>query len=62
MTFNDWLRHYGSTGDAEEDVRRWLEAAWAQTRRAYQQAGGPLGTGERALELWVEFGTLTTSS
>lgn len=40
-------------------LRRFLEIEWEKTRADYYAAGAPFGPG-RGLEIWVEYGQLTT--
>ena len=51
----------------EEDIRRALELIWRfrlfldeEPLYAYMAAGEPFGPEPQALELWIEFQTLTT--
>lgn len=46
--------------DAERRILRcFLEAEWEKTRAEYREAGTPFGSG-RGLEIWIQFGQLTT--
>lgn len=36
-----------------------IESAWQDAKAAYQAAGAPFGTG-RGLEIWIDYGQLTT--
>lgn len=40
-------------------LRLWLELEWEKTREDYRAAGKPFGEG-RGLDIWVEYGQLTT--
>lgn len=40
-------------------LRHFLQREWEKTRAAYRSAGAPFGP-DRGLELWIEFGQLTT--
>jgi len=49
------------TGPEHENLRRFLKFEWEKTRAAYRRAGAPFGWG-RGLDLWVEWGQLTTTN
>jgi len=40
-------------------LHRFLKAEWEKTRTDYRAAGAPFGSG-RGLEIWIQFGQLTT--
>lgn len=40
-------------------LRLKLQMEWVKACRGYEEAGAPFGTG-RGLEVWVEYGQLTT--
>jgi hypothetical protein len=37
-----------------------IAAEWEKTRGAYCEAGAPFGDTERSVEIWAEYGQLTT--
>jgi len=39
---------------------RMLQLMWQQARYDYEESGEPLGPSNRALDLWIMFGTRTT--
>lgn len=41
---------------------RFLAREWEKTREDYRAAGAPFGPGEQALEIWAEYGQLTTAN
>lgn len=55
-------RHYMIMTELErEALRLKLEFEWLKIRDDYAVAGKPFGEG-RGLEIWVEFGQLTTTN
>lgn len=40
-------------------VQVWIKLAWQRAREDYADAGEPFGEG-RGLEIWIEYGELTT--
>lgn len=40
-------------------LRRFIQREWQHTVMDYRQAGAPFGHG-RGLEIWIEYGELTT--
>jgi hypothetical protein len=62
MRHRNWIARNGSTDDPRADLWRWLESEWAGVQLDYARAGYPLGFGQRAVDLWAEFGTLTTAN
>lgn len=48
--------------DVERRILRCiLEIEWQKTREDYRAAGAPFGEG-RGLDIWIEYGQLTTSN
>ena len=48
--------------DAERRIlRRFLDRQWERTRAEYRAAGAPFVAG-RGLEIWIQFGQLTTAN
>lgn len=57
--YKPYARGFCMTDVERRILRRFLQAEWKKTQADYHAAGAPFGPG-RGLEIWIEFGQLTT--